>query len=111
MKLTVDECFELDTDYQSQFLGKEVFPKPNYKKLKVVERTVNKVHYDNIYLLEPQHYYYATFKEDFGGLRVKINAPLLQNGLLVSVSDEKMYLFNASQNIIYLQKGVSIAEV
>ena len=111
MKLTVNECFELDTDYQSQFLGKEVFPEPNYKKLKVVERSVNKVHYENIYLLEPQHYYYVTFKENFEGLQVKLNTPLLQNGLVVSVLDEKMYLFNASQNIIYLQKGVSIAEV
>lgn len=111
MKLTVNECFKLNTDYQNQFLGKEVFPEPVYDKLKVVERTVNKIHYEDIYLLEPQHYYYITFKEDVKGLLIKINASLIKNGLVVSIIDEKMFLFNASQNIIYLQKGSNIAEV
>ena len=40
MKITVNECYELEGDYQNQFLGIEVFPKPKYKKLKGAERSV-----------------------------------------------------------------------
>ena len=109
MDLIVKDCYELDIDYQVQFLGIEVFPKPSYKKLSVSERSVNKVHYDNIFLLEPNHYYYVTFTEDFNS--AKITAPLFLNGLIVSVNNNKMFLFNASQNIIYLQKGVKFGEV
>jgi hypothetical protein len=114
MKITVNDCYELEGDYQNQFLGIEVFPKPKYKKLKGAERSVNKVHYDDVYILEPQHYYYVTFNEEIDEREsfIRPNLYLFQNGLLFSFSSEenKMYLFNASQNIIYLQKGVSIGE-
>lgn len=114
MKVTVKECYELEGDYQNQFLGIEVFPKPKYRKLKEAERSVNKVHYDNVYILEPLHYYYVTFNEEFNqeDYFLHPNLHLFQNGLLFSLSSDenKMYLFNASQNIVYLQKGVSIGE-
>lgn len=114
MKLTVNECFELDSDYQNQFLGVEVFPEPTYNRLKLSKRSVNQIHYEDIYILEPSHYYYITFNEkvndnDLKNLRIK--TPYFSNGLLITINENKIYLFNASQNIIYLQKGVEIGKV
>lgn len=120
MKITVDECYELEGDYQNQFLGNEVFPRPKYKKVKAAERTVNKVHYNDVYILEPLHYYYVTFDqkiEDFHidkeSYIINIPDPFSANGLLMSlnIKQNRMYLFNASQNIIYLQKKTKIGEV
>lgn len=116
MKITVNECYELDGDYQNQFLGNEVFPKPKYKKVKPAERSVNSVHYNDVYILEPLHYYYVTFNEDTKELNdfsLDIQSPFYENGLFMSLSAEqgRMYLFNASQNIIYLQKKTKIGEV
>lgn len=117
MKITVNECYELKGDYQNQFLGNEVFPKPKYEKVKSAERTVNKVHYDDVYILEPLHYYYVTFNEKLEDVNehnymLKIQEPFYENGLFMSLSSkyERMYLFNASRNIIYLQKKTKIGE-
>ena len=51
MKITVNDCYELEGDYQNQFLGIEVFPKPKYKKLKKAERRF--VILINIYSMMP----------------------------------------------------------
>ena len=117
MKILINECYELEGDYQNQFLGNEVFPKPKYKKLKPAERTVNKVHYNDVYILEPAHYYYVTlvgkvafsiFKHFF-----KPEKAFLQNGLILSLDSEeqRIYIFNGSQNFVYLQKNTKIGEV
>lgn len=117
MNVTINECYELDSDYQNQFLGIEVFPEPNYKKLKVAERSVNKVHYKDVYILEPSHYYYVTFNEKLSSLNgisaLKINKKFYLNGLIFSLDYDKdrIFIFNASQNIIYIQKGTKIGEV
>lgn len=115
MKIKVNECYELEGDYQNQFLGNEVFPRPKYKKIKSAERTVNKVHYDDVYILEPLHYYYVTFEEDISDEKLSFYfiEHLYLNGLIFSFdsSQNKMYLFNASQNIIYLQKGTCLGGV
>lgn len=111
MNVTVNECYELEGDYQNQFLGVEVFPKPKYKKVKSAERTVNKVHYDDVYILQPLHYYYVTFHENINNSNIKIQAPFFLNGVIVFIDDNRMYLFNSSQNIVYLQKNMKIGEV
>ena len=116
MKVSVNECYELEGDYQNQFLGVEVFPKPNYKKIQLAERSVHKVHYKDIYILEPLHYYYINFNEDISleeNQVIKIQEIFYENGLIINIDYKKnrIYLFNASQNIIYLQKNTVIGEV
>lgn len=119
MKAKVNECYELEGDYQNQFLGNEVFPRPKYKKVKASERTFNKVHYNDVYILEPLHYYYVTFDEDIyanKGDKIALFQtidPIYSNGLICALNapQNRMYLFNASQNIIYLQKGTCLGEV
>ena len=120
MKIRVNECYELEGDYQNQFLGNEVFPKPKYKKVHEAERSVNKVHYDNVYILEPLHYYYVTFDEDIMKLKkddemhyIQTSGHFVYNGILMHLDAEnnRMFLFNASQNIVYLQKGTVVGEV
>lgn len=119
IKLRVEDCYELEGDYQNQFLGNEVFPKPKYKKLKPSKRTVNKVHYNDVYILEPNHYYYVNFnvnyKKEFEGVLyyIELSENCLLNGLIsvIGENEDKLYLFNASQNVIYIQKGAPVAEV
>lgn len=112
MKITVKDCYELEGDYQNQFLGKEVLPKPKYKKLNLSERSAHKVHYEDIYILEPLHYYYIEFNEDIYK-NIKVHSSFSENGLLheMDLDKKRLYLFNATQNIIYLQKGTVVGEL
>lgn len=114
MKVTVDECYELEGDYQNQFLGVEVFPKPKYQKLKEAERSVNKVHYNDVYILQPGYYYYITFQEDIKkDAFIKIIDSYFFNGLIPCSNNiqGKLFLCNFSKNNIYLQKGTQIGVV
>lgn len=112
MKVTVNECYELEGDYQNQFIGNEVYPKPKYKKVRAAERTVNKVHYNDVFILQPLHYYCITINEDISDEKeFFINPFVIKNGLISSNFEGKIFLFNASQNIIYLQKNAKIGEV
>lgn len=115
MKILIDECYELEGDYQNQFLGNEVFPRAKYKKLQLSERTINKVHYNDIYILEPSHYYYVTLDKKISVFSKFFNVEnaFYENGLLLSLDEKnnRVYLFNGSQNFIYLQKGTKIGEV
>lgn len=120
MEITVKDCYMLDTDYQMQFLGKHLFPEPQYTKLKLAEITVNKIHYDDIYILEPQVYYYVTLNESLKEFDetdtryiMNVEKSFYKNGLILSVvaSENKIFIFNASQNIVYLRKGTNLGEV
>ena len=112
IKLTIEDCYKLNTDYQNQFLGNEVFPEPHYEKVLLSERTVNKIRYKNVYILEPNHYYYVTFQEDIYDKNFYImNKAVFMNGLMGQLGEDKVFLYNASQNMVYLQKGTKIGEV
>lgn len=110
MKITIDECYELEGDYQNQFLGVEVFPRPKYQKLRLSKRTINSVHYTDVYILEPLHYYYATLNEEIDN-SLKIEQAYALNGLIIHLEDNRVFIFNASQNFVYIQKGTPVGEV
>ena len=112
MKITVNECYELDPDYQVQFLGNEVFPSPRYIKSPLLERTINKIHYKDVYVIEPHHYYYITFNEDCI-VNPVFTFHLQENGILFSFDKKqtKLYIFNGANNVIYIQKNMKIGEV
>lgn len=116
MKFFIDECYELEGDFQNQFLGNEVFPQPNYKKMRLSKRTINNVRYNDIYILESLHYYYVTLDKNIEDLdinKIEISNHYANNGLLtyLDIKKNKMFIFNASQNFVCLQKGTIIGEV
>lgn len=115
MRITVKDCYVLNDDFQNQFIGREIFPEPGYDKMRLSERTVNQVHYDNVYILEPGRFYYVTFNENMTSeyYNIHIGKYFIKNGLVVRLesTENKLFLYNASQNIIYLQQGAIIGKV
>lgn len=116
MKITVKDCYHLNNDFQNQFISSEVLPEPDYVKLKLAERTVHKVHYRDVYILEPKQYYKITFNENFKNIEelkciVQINEALSKNGIIYSFCENILYLFNASDNQIFLRKGTILGRI
>ena len=111
MNLTVQDCYWLNNDFQNQFISSEVKPKPNYIKLKLAERNVHKIHYKDVFILEPKQFYKICFKEKIDDVKkVEFDEALLENGLLYLFKKEILYLFNASDNQIFLRKGTVLGE-
>lgn len=115
MKLTVKDCYKLNNDFQNQFISSEVRPEPDYVKLRLSERTAHKVHYRDVYILEPKQFYKVYFEDlnekSYQNKIVLIDDILLKNGLLYQYKKDVLYIFNASDNQVFLRKGTILGEV
>ncbi len=115
MKVTVKDCFVLSDDFQNQFLGKDVLPEPTYEKLALSKRTAHQIRYENVFILEPHRFYYVTFNETMASeyYNIHVVKHFIKNGLIVRLesTENKLYIYNASHNIVYLQQGTKIGEV
>lgn len=126
IKIEVDECYQLDDDYHNVLISSEVKPEPTYVKLKLSERTFNKIHYKDVYILEPHKYYKVTIGPSFSKLTreeklyfvskiysINFDSIFLRNGLLCQLEADKdcIYIYNAGGNNVFLRKGTILGEV
>ena len=115
MKVTIKDCYVLSEDFQNQFIGKDVLPEPSFEKLKLSKRTAHQIRYEDVYILEPHKFYYVTFNETMVNehYSIYVYKAFIKNGLMVRLesTENRLYIYNASQNIVYLQQGTKIGEV
>lgn len=111
VKLTVKKVFGIKDDFQNVFLSKSgIHIRPKFEEMKLVSRTINEIHYDDLYIIEPGKYYYIEFNEsDYSSML--IYEVVRQCGLIINTSSlNRVYLYNATMNIQYIQKGMEIGE-
>lgn len=123
IKLTVKNCYKLKEDFENVFISKSgINVTPNYDQLKLASRSISSTRYEDVYIIEPNCYYYLDFEEDISSFAIKkynkmsvfkSDNDLYKVGLLMAlVSEEnRLYIYNATQNIIYIEKGAIIGEV
>lgn len=123
IKLTVKNCYKLKEDFENVFISKSgINVTPNYDQLKLASRSISSTRYEDVYIIEPNCYYYLDFEEDISSFAIKkhnkmsvlkTDNDLYRVGLLMAlVSEEnRLYIYNATQNIIYIEKGATIGEV
>lgn len=113
MKLTVGKVFEIEDDFQNVFLAKSgIHVRPKYKELKLSSRTINEIHYEDLYIIEPKKYYYIEFNEDRESYVSMLQEEIFNEcGLITMFSTaNRLYLYNATMNIQYIQKGMEVGE-
>lgn len=117
IKLRVKDVYKLSDDYDNIFINNTANYTANYDKVQLSSRTVNKTHYDDVFVIEPNSYYYIDFEsqvnvfvsimrideDDF----IKV---LRESGLILQFDKEnrRLYLYNTNQNVIYIQEGAVI---
>lgn len=118
IEIFAESCFEVEDDFQHIFLSKSgIHISPHYVQLKLSERTINSTHYHDLFILEPKKYYFVQFSSDIDlesqhGM-LKYDVSFMECGLIVMFDYKKkrFYLYNATENIVYLQQGTKIGEV
>lgn len=113
MKIVVEKIFELEEDFQNIFISKSgIHVRPKYKELRLSSRTINEVYYEDLYIIEPKKYYYIEFTDDYKYDNTIIETEIFSEcGIITLVStDNRLYLYNATMNIQYIQKGMEIGE-
>lgn len=114
MKLTVKNVFKLDDDYDEIFINRATHTKGRFTQIQMSSRTIKKIQYDDIYMLEPHCMYYITFYEEFDAdiLLYSFVSDLLESGLIYNydISQHKLYVYNCNENIIYLQHKTNLLQ-
>jgi len=115
IKLRVKDVYKLRDDYDNIFINNTANYTANYDKVQLSSRTVNKTHYDDVFVIEPNSYYYIELKSQLhilGGMIdendfIKV---LRESGLILQFDKKncRLYLYNANQNVIYIQEGAVI---
>ena len=122
MKLTVDKVMEIEDDFQEIFLSKGgIHVRPRFKELKMSQRSIGDIKHIDLYIIEPNKYYCISFKESLSAYTeddgvyhyLRTEDIFSECGLLTAwlPKKEKLYIYNVSNNIIYIQKGMKVGEV
>lgn len=108
MKLTVKHVFKLSDDYSDVFINKGFSVHCKYTQIHLSSRAINKTYYEDIYILEPNCYYYITFYEETQN--PEFIPDLAESGLIYHFDEEqqRLYVYNCNENMIYLQHKVNI---
>lgn len=110
MKLTIKNVFKLSDDYSDIFINKGFTAHCKYNQIQLSSRTINKIYYEDIYILEPHCYYYITFYEELYDTNVNFISDLAEVGLICNYNKEqqRLYVYNCNENMVYLQHKVNI---
>lgn len=118
VQFSVKEVYKLSSDYKNIFINNTANFTPEYDLVQLSSRTVNKSHYDDIFILEPNSYYRIDFNEKHllsKGIvnTIDFDSILIDSGLILQYDYKKpcLYVFNANQNMIYLQKGAILLKI
>ena len=118
-KITVKKCYKIKGDFEDCFISKSgINITPGYDELKLSSRSIASTRYEDIFIIEPNCYYYIEFNEDISSIigenqfrTFEVSDVLYDIGLLTSLLKNKMYIYNTTQNIIYIEKGAYIGEI
>lgn len=122
MKITVDKIMEIEDDFQEVFLSRGgIHVRPRFKELKMSQRSIGDIKHIDLYIIEPNKYYCIYFKEnlsehtkDDGSLHYLRTENIFGDCGLLTVwqaKEGKLYIYNVSNNIVYIQKGMKIGEL
>lgn len=116
MKLTVKDCYKIREDFENVFLSKsEIHVLPKYDRLKLASRSVSSTRYDDVYIIEPKSYYYIELNEYIDQKHgiISIDDSYYNAGLIISSISlgKRVYIYNATENIIYIEKGAKVGEL
>ena len=121
MNLTVKNCYKIRDDFENVFISQNgINIVPKYDRMKLASRSVSSTRYDDVFIIEPNCYYYIEFKEDLAATVnnekvqvLNVVDDLYEIGLIMSLvaGKNRIYLYNATQNIIYIEQGAKIGEV
>lgn len=121
MNITIDSIFELEDDFQDIFLSKSgIHVRPQFKELRLATRSIGDTKYNDLYIIQPDKYYRIDFKEDMSSYNEDDTLHYLKSqdvfydcGILTfwQPRNARLYIYNASSNIVYIQKGMKIGEL
>ena len=122
MKITVDKIMEIEDDFQEIFLAKSgIHVRPRFKELRTSQRSIGDMKYTDLYIIEPNKYYCIYFKENLSEYTkddgiyhyLRTENVFADCGLLTiwQPKEGKLYIYNVSNNIIYIQKEMKVGEV
>lgn len=106
---TINKVFVMVEDYNNLFISNIADCRAEYQELPMTSRNINKNYYEDLFVLEPHHYYYITFNEAIENPQ-SFHFALLSNALFYQFDtvNQRLYIYNCGNNIVYIQKNANL---
>ena len=117
MKVHFKKVFQLSDEYQENLIDANNFSTAKYLIVPCVKESIDGILHDDIYTLSPLSVFQIELREDTPKNMMSkfcINPRLLEAGLLlagVSIESRSIYIYNCTNNNIYLKSDAIIGEV
>lgn len=123
--MRIDSIHKLSDDYQEIFINNASKTYIKYEPLLLSSRTINKDPHDDIFLLEPHKFYKIIFKmytidgkyfdDENHIITFNFNNKFMGTSLIqpqdnFDIKEKAIYIYNAGENIIMIQKNLVIGE-
>lgn len=116
MKIYFDKIFKLNQEYTEILIDENNFHQAKYEEIRPQTTNISGITYDDVFILETKTYYMIEIKNKLPNDLHTFNPAkaLSFNGLLFSNLYEKdncIYLYNPTENSIYIRQNAIIGEV
>lgn len=117
MKVYFSKIFQLSDGYQEHLIDGNNFRTAEYLPVPKVKESINGLVHNDIYVLDPLSYFEIKLRSDTPSHLLSkfcINTRLLEAGLVFSGISEDMctiYVYNCTNNHIYLKSDATIGEI
>lgn len=112
MLVKLDKVFKIDIDFENVYIIDEKIQ--NYNK-KILINTSTRIFdgkkYDTLYIIEPKVAYLIPLPEKYQNKFISIQNYLIETGIILQPSQEYILMYNSNENLIYLNKNISICNI
>lgn len=113
MIITLDKIFQIDIDFENIYIIDK--NTRNFNKripVNTSTRVFDGKKYDTLYIIEPRVVYLIPLSNKYQNNESYILKNLIgESGIILQLLEKYILLYNASENLIFLNKGIEICNI
>lgn len=112
MIINLDKLYKIDIDFADIYIIDD--KRQNFSKKELINtstRVFDGTKYDNLYIIESKVAYLIPLPEKYQNKFLSIQNYLIETGIILQPSQEYILMYNTNENLIYLNKNISICNI
>ena len=112
MKIQLNKIFKIGIDFENIYIISENIQNFNKRVLlNTSTRVFDGKKYDALYIIEPKVAYLIPLPKEYQNKHISVQNLIGETGIILQSLTEYLLLYNTNENLIYLNKNISICDI